>query len=370
MNDPFNSTEPAEPSRGSDSSARSNSPVTGDADASLASKAIAAEQAPEAESPEAEAPPIVQVSASQPTVADGPWSGGFAAAICRPPSPRVWSALLVGALALPLGLAISGVAAIIVIGVKGGESALLNRAEFTRRADELSMTPGGLAAMVIPGQVVFLGLAVGAALLSPEGLRQRLRLVRGRMPVWTWPILAMATPAIGFATSIVLGAWVSEPSDHARELERMLREYDSRLLPMLFLLVAALPGLAEELLYRGYLQSRLLRAWPARIAILLSAVMFGIAHIDPFHALTVIPLGIWLGIVSWKADSLGPAILGHMTNNGLALLLARGVDRGSTPPVVPPSLAFAVFVAFASLMISLPLLALAGRPNPRQLSQT
>lgn len=375
MNNPFNSTEPAEPSSGigerAAGGAREPQVVPASPEATSPEVTLTEASSPEAtDLPDVEAPPIVRLAVLDQLPAGSQVSGGFAAAICRPPSPRVWSALLVGVLALPLGLAISGLAAIVVIGIRGGESALLNREEFTRRADELTMTPGGLAAMVIPGQVVFIALALGAALLSSEDWRQRLRLVRGRMPIWTWPILAMATPAIGFATSIVLGALVSEPSDHAQQLERMLRDYDPRLVPLLFLLVAALPGLAEELLYRGYVQSRLLRAWPARISILLSAVMFGIAHIDPFHALTVIPLGVWLGVIAWKADSLGPAILGHMTNNGLALLLARSVDRASTPPTVPPALGVAVFAAFACLMISLPLLTLAGRPDPRRISPT
>jgi len=294
---------------------------------------------------------------------EGLASDGFAASVYRPPSPRIWSAIAAGVLALPVGMLVSVIAALASVVATSGPHVLRDRAEFVRRAEVLSTTPSGLAAMVIPGQLVFLAFAFGAATLSSEHWRQRLRLVRGRMPLWTWPILAAATPAVAFLTSIALGALVSEPSDHMQRLEEMFRRYDARFLPLLFLLIAGLPGLAEELLYRGYVQSRLLRAWPARFSILLSALMFGLAHLDPLHALAVIPLGIWLGIIAWRADSLGPAILGHMINNGLALVMTRWIDRSSEPPQIPPLVGGMILLTFACLVASLMLLPRYGRAS-------
>ena len=281
---------------------------------------------------------------------------GFAAALYRPPPPRTWLALAIGVLALPLGLLVSGLAAVGLVLAHHGRAAIVERTEFVKRAEQLSTTPSGLAVLVIPGQLVFLSLSLGAAALSTEHWRQRLRLVRGRMPLWTWPILALATPAVAFVTSLLLGTMVSEPSEHMRQLEETMRSFDGRRLPLLFLMIAGLPGIAEELLYRGYVQSRLLRAWPAGLSIALSALLFGVAHLDPFHALAVLPLGLWLGVVAWRADSLGPAILGHIVNNALALVMARWVDRATDPPQIPPLLSVLILAALASLLASLVLL--------------
>ena len=56
-------------------------------------------------------------------------------------------------------------------------------------------------------------------------------------------------------------------------------------------------------------------------AIVLSALIFGVAHADPGSFVVLFFIGLALAFVRWRTDSLWPGILLHMLNNGIAALL-------------------------------------------------
>ena len=206
----------------------------------------------------------------------------------------------------------------------------------------------GLLAALLPGQLMFLTLALAAAALSPKPLRQRLRLGAGVMPIWTWVLYILATPAVGVLATMLLSSADAEPSEHLKMMDGMMRTHADQFLGGLLLLIAVLPGVAEELLFRGYLQSRLLERFPPRTAIAVSAFIFAAAHIDPTHAIGVLPLGLWLGLVAWRTGCVWPAILCHIANNAFAVVLT------ATQPAGAENLGFAGMMVF---WISAPLLA-------------
>ena len=55
-------------------------------------------------------------------------------------------------------------------------------------------------------------------------------------------------------------------------------------------------------------------------AIAISTGIFAAAHMDPQHAVGVIPLGVWLGVIAWRTGSVWPAMLCHAMNNAFAIL--------------------------------------------------
>lgn len=62
------------------------------------------------------------------------------------------------------------------------------------------------------------------------------------------------------------------------------------------ILLATLAGLAEEVLFRGFLQSWMTERWGYAIGLLGSSVLFGLAHpITPFYALFAGLMGLYLG---------------------------------------------------------------------------
>lgn len=89
--------------------------------------------------------------------------------------------------------------------------------------------------------------------------------------------------------------------------------------------VAATVGFCEEVIYRGYLQAQL-HAFTrsAAVAIVGSAVIFGVAHLEqgPAAALRIAFAGAVLGVVARKRSSLVPGILCHAGIDAAAGLFA------------------------------------------------
>ena len=112
-------------------------------------------------------------------------------------------------------------------------------------------------------------------------------------------------------------------------------------------MVALTPALCEELLFRGYVQSRLTRVFPPVLGILFSSIVFAAFHMDPVHVIAVVPLGLFLGWLTWQSGSLFPAILAHFANNlvsVVATIIAPASDTNTfSLPVLEFTLAILLF---------------------------
>jgi membrane protease YdiL (CAAX protease family) len=131
--------------------------------------------------------------------------------------------------------------------------------------------------------------------------------------------------------------FIPVPVEYLEALERVLvAETVSRFL-WLLLLVAVVPAVAEEVLFRGVLLSGLRSRLPDLWAVLLSGLIFGLFHVSPETAFRVIPTA-WLGILlAWVVvvtGSLPLAVILHLVNNSVILGL-------TTIPAVREALLFA-----------------------------
>lgn len=88
------------------------------------------------------------------------------------------------------------------------------------------------------------------------------------------------------------------------------------------LLIAVLVApFCEEVFFRGFLFAGLLRGMPVALAIVISALVFGIAHVDPGSFPVLFIIGLALAFLRWRTRSLWPGIFLHMLNNGLSALI-------------------------------------------------
>ncbi len=104
------------------------------------------------------------------------------------------------------------------------------------------------------------------------------------------------------------------------ELERLLSGWS---LPKLLLALAIVPGVCEELTFRGFVLSGLRAGLRPFAAILVTAVLFAAFHFMLFRFGVTVVLGVMLGYVCWRTGSLGPAVLIHAMHNGWMFLLLR-----------------------------------------------
>jgi membrane protease YdiL (CAAX protease family) len=86
--------------------------------------------------------------------------------------------------------------------------------------------------------------------------------------------------------------------------------------------VVVLAPLAEEALFRGLLYGGLRTRLPAWLAAVISAVLFGGAHMNASLFLPLALAGLILAMVYERTHSLWPSTVAHATLNGISVLLA------------------------------------------------
>lgn len=119
------------------------------------------------------------------------------------------------------------------------------------------------------------------------------------------------------------GTWARRMEDQTEALILYLTSFDSTTQFLLGLLVmAVLPGVGEELLFRGLLQNqfRTLFGRP-HLAVLLTALLFSAIHLQFYGFATRALLGIWFGYLYLWTRNLWVPVLAHFVHNGVTLLL-------------------------------------------------
>ena len=96
--------------------------------------------------------------------------------------------------------------------------------------------------------------------------------------------------------------------------------------------MAIAPAVCEEWFFRGYLLGSLRGRLPGWAAIALTGILFGLFHVfvsGGVGGVRLLPstlLGLLLGWICWRTNSVFPGMLLHATHNGLLVLIGRYQD--------------------------------------------
>ena len=237
-------------------------------------------------------------------------------AAARP--PRVWTvfvtfvAAIVGLVTLQIVVAVAAVFWMLALGTR--------MEQLAPRVMEVALSPEGVVGLsLLPTQIALLLTAIAAAWLSPQPLTKRLGMTRPRASaaiIVTWIVAAIVPFAVGMGAAHALARYVPViPVDPtvAKLYEKMRWEFAGPFV----LFIALAPGLAEELLFRGYVQRRLIQRWPVWLGILVTTVLFAVLHLMPHAVLFAFVIGLWLGLIAWRTDSVWPSVACHALVNGL-----------------------------------------------------
>lgn len=163
------------------------------------------------------------------------------------------------------------------------------------------------------------GLVALAIAVSPMGWRALPALGFRPAPFWTI--------VLGTVGALIVSVAVSQLG----EPEGVKQALDVARTPSLFVaslaVMAVLAPLVEEMVFRGLLYGWLAGRWGTTVAWLVSSILFAAAHVEPAHALLVLPLGLWFGWLRQRTDSLWPSLVAHIANNGLAVVAAALIDK-------------------------------------------
>lgn len=181
-------------------------------------------------------------------------------------------------------------------------------------------------------------------------------------------VTLLATPAVDWLTqwndSLHLGDRWSTLEERLRNMSQMSTQLIEQMLGMSgwlnfilnIIVVALLPAICEEMLFRGAIQSTLLKWWKnPHTAIIVTAAIFSLAHGDIFGFLPRFALGILLGYLFFETGSMWSNMAAHFTNNALMVTLYFLNNEGvillnPSEPLEVPALATACCLLAASAL--------------------
>jgi sodium transport system permease protein len=137
-------------------------------------------------------------------------------------------------------------------------------------------------------------------------------------------------------------------------------------------LLALMPAVCEELLFRGWLLSSLAGRRPGRgretAVIAIQAAIFAVFHLFPERMPQAFLLGAVMGWMVLRTGSLLPAVCGHLVHNGLpCLLLALAARNGGgtlDPAAATGVPVWGMALAALAAVVGAGCIAAVGRPRP------
>jgi membrane protease YdiL (CAAX protease family) len=86
------------------------------------------------------------------------------------------------------------------------------------------------------------------------------------------------------------------------------------------IIIALIPAVAEEFLFRGLVQRSFERQMGAIRAVILTGIIFAFYHLNPFSFVPLAVLGMYLGFLAMRARSIWSSIAAHFYNNTYACI--------------------------------------------------
>lgn len=121
--------------------------------------------------------------------------------------------------------------------------------------------------------------------------------------------------------ALVPSVWLQE---HMPELPNLVEgEFDMIMKDRMgYFVVGLLAPLAEEMVFRGAILRSLLR-WKSNpwVGIVISAILFAVIHMNPAQMPHAFLIGLLLGWMYWRTDSIVPGVVYHWVNNTVAYIL-------------------------------------------------
>ncbi|NOK33645.1 CPBP family intramembrane metalloprotease [Corallococcus exercitus] len=251
------------------------------------------------------------------------------------PRPRVWTVFV--AFVVMFGLLVTGSVIVnhIATGIEAAKAGVdpSDSVAQAALAEKVEALPWPTVVLVMMVGTVALSLALLGGRLSPQPLRERLRLTAGvPLPAWAWLTAAVGCFAVGQSLeslAVLTGAWSWTGSLKGFEAAS---QGPLGTFALLLFFGSPVAGTAEELFFRGYVQTRLVERWGPKAGVVGAATLFGLLHLDPIHGPITLVVALFLGWLAVHTGSVRLPIFVHILNNGTSFLLGRYAPPSSEYP--------------------------------------
>jgi len=130
------------------------------------------------------------------------------------------------------------------------------------------------------------------------------------------PLVVIATIAIALGVSIPIISLIPIPEFVKQAF--LLMSDDRGVFTFTTLVIAA--PILEELIFRGIILEGFLKIYSPTRSIILSSILFGLVHLNPWQFLSALVIGIFMGWIYYRTNSLWLTIIIHATLNLFSFL--------------------------------------------------
>jgi len=225
---------------------------------------------------------------------------------------------------------------------------LMDTVDLLNNLEDPKVVPLLMFLQVVQSVGIFLMPPLLAGLLFEGNTFRYLRLDRPagvHFYLYTLLILVVSTPLLQALITLneqmdlpafmqEVESWMKNSEEQATRLtEAFLQGTSWNALLVNLLVVAVLPGIGEELMFRGLLQ-RLLAEWfrNIHVAIWVAALLFGAMHLQFYGLLPRLLLGALLGYLFYWSGSLWIPVFAHFLNNAFTVVMSWMANRNLIGP--------------------------------------
>jgi membrane protease YdiL (CAAX protease family) len=178
--------------------------------------------------------------------------------------------------------------------------------------------------------VFALGSLMVTRLAAEPGARRRFLRLQINSDTHKYILWAIVLTVAAYPMVIFLGwlnaflpvpGWMAEMQQSMDEMIAKLLGLENILWMGLFH-IGLVPSICEEIMYRGYVQRSLEKSWGIWTAIIVSGLIFGAYHLQITRILPLAALGMLFAYITYVSNSLIPAMVAHLVNNGGQVILS------------------------------------------------
>lgn len=144
-------------------------------------------------------------------------------------------------------------------------------------------------------------------------------------------VLTIITTGAAFVlaglVALLQGVILPQSQEYQEIWIEALRQLHQLPFPVTVAVIALLPGICEELLFRGFLLRGVRGKYSDSVSIIVVGGLFGIFHFDVYRFVPVTLLGILFGYMVVRTGSIFTGMVAHMTNNAIAISISYVVLR-------------------------------------------
>ncbi|MEO7309838.1 MAG: CPBP family intramembrane glutamic endopeptidase [Chitinophagaceae bacterium] len=191
-------------------------------------------------------------------------------------------------------------------------------------------------------------------------------------------IVACSIPSIGLLEQV--NRAIPLPAGTRARFDAMEKQYNAQVVAMVqlkswgqyfvsLLIIAVLPAITEELIFRGTLQNLLSRwtKWPW-LSIIFTSLLFSAIHMSWYGFIARFALGVILGTIFYYTRNIWLNIMAHFINNALVVTMLFAVVRSGKPVDMTASDNFPMALGILALLLLIGLLVWLIKKSPKRMA--